>query len=97
MDVDGNFVQARIYCAGPQSNSAHTHWVCTPNISSMVNEIDFQIKGCLQISAFVLGDLLTKFKETSSHEVITDNTNRSSHFVEITNLLLSTKPLQYVC
>ena len=51
--------------------------------------IEFQIKGCLENSASILGDLLSKFRKISFHEFITGRANL--HFLEITNLLSSIK------
>ena len=90
IDLDRNVVHAPI--DGPRSNYAHAHLVCLPNICPLwtVNH-EFQIRGCLQNSDSVFGNLLTKSRETSFHALRTNRANLSSQFVAITNLLCSIK------
>ena len=86
IDLDRNVVHAPI--DGPRSNYAHAHLVCLPNICPLwtVNH-EFQIRGCLQNSDSVFGNLLTKSRETSFHALRIDQANLSSQFVAIANLL----------
>ena len=86
--VDRNVVHARTDYVDPRSNFAHAHRLHLPNMSFISK---FQSRGYLHYLVSVLGDLLTKLRETFFHELIIDQANLSSHFVEIANLLSSIK------